>query len=204
MPPPQNSRFLEIMNIHCGSKFWRRFWVCYQTWPSSMISPTYERSKLRSKMTKKAVLCLKEGLDDPFLLLYFRGTRSVLCVARFHIRKKLSNSTSWLSHDLELGCHGSARTKFSTKNTLFDCDVDDFPRGFHLRVDFWKIFSVELLFFQTFPRRKTKKSRIPIPLEKSVSLPSRISFSVENFVGAFAFASFEVCHASTRYKLLCH
>ena len=32
---------------------------------------------------------------------------------------KLYECTGWLSHGLELGCHGSAPTEFSTKNTIF-------------------------------------------------------------------------------------
>ena len=52
----KNSHFLKKMNTPFGSEIWCRLWFCYQTWPSSMISPTYGRSKMTSKMVKKAVL----------------------------------------------------------------------------------------------------------------------------------------------------
>ena len=47
----------------------------------------------------------------------------------------LTTCKSWLSNDLELGCHGSVPMKFSAKNTIFDCGLGDFSRGIHIRVD---------------------------------------------------------------------
>ena len=50
---PQNDLFLEKLTLISEAKF------NYQTWPSSMISQTYGRSKLTSKMANKAVSYLE-------------------------------------------------------------------------------------------------------------------------------------------------